>query len=104
MGIVIACRGHDREHTVGAAVTAFDAIAGARSGSFTILADLREMTGYETESRKAWQACFYAHRARVVRLVLVGARSPIIRMGAATVGAVAGIPVTFVASWDELPT
>jgi hypothetical protein len=49
-----------------------------------------------------WQVMFREHRARIRRLVLVGARSALIRMGAATVGAFAGIPVKFVDSWDEL--
>jgi hypothetical protein len=101
--IVITCRGHDKENTVGAAVGAFQALARTRQGAFTIIADLSEMTGYETSSRKAWQEGFYKHRARIVRLVLVGAQSPVIRMGAATVGALAGIPVKFVATWADIP-
>ena len=41
-------------------------------------------------------------RTRIDCLVIVGARSALIRMGAAAVGAVAGVPVRFVASWDEV--
>jgi hypothetical protein len=99
--IVITCRGHDRENTIRPALAAFRALASVRS-EFTIIADLREMTGYETESRVAWQVLFREFRSRISRLVLVGARSPLIRMGAATVGAFAGIPVRFVDDWSDL--
>jgi hypothetical protein len=102
-GIVITCRGHDKERTVSAAVNRFEEVARGRSGDFSIFADLREMTGYESESRQAWQTAFARHRKRVDSLVLIGARSPLIRMGAAAVGAFAGIPVRFVQSWSELP-
>lgn len=101
-GIVITCRGHDKEGTVQRAVAAFDTIASSREGAFSIVADLREMTGYETESRKAWQTCFAQYRARVRGLVLIGARSALIKMGAAAVGAYAGIPVKFVATWSDV--
>jgi hypothetical protein len=102
LGIVITCRGHDKEGTVGAAVVAFHELAAQDQNSFRIVADLREMTGYESESRIAWQQAFYQHRNRIEGLVLVGARSALIRMGAAAVGAFAGIPVRFVATWDEV--
>ena len=100
--ITITCRGHDKARTVAAAVQTFEALATSRAGRFSIVADLREMTGYETESRVAWQETFRKFRTRIDCLVLVGARSALIRMGAAAVGAVAGIPVRFVRSWDEV--
>jgi hypothetical protein len=103
LGVVITCRGHDRMHTVHAAVDAFDRAVAKREGRFAILADLREMTGYETESRQAWQHVFARHRRRVDALVLVGAKSKLIRMGAAAVGAFSGIPVRFVDSWADVP-
>jgi hypothetical protein len=102
LGIVITCRGHDKEGTVGVAVQAFHELAGEGEGNFAIIGDLREMTGYESESRVAWQQAFYRHRKRIEGLVLIGARSALIRMGAAAVGAFAGIPVRFVSSWDEV--
>jgi hypothetical protein len=40
--------------------------------------------------------------ASALGLALIGARSALIRMGAAAVGALAGIPVRFVASWNEV--
>jgi hypothetical protein len=102
-GIVVTCRGHDKEGTVRHAVTAFEHLAIERNGVFTIFADLLEMTGYESESRQAWQAAFGRYSHRVEALVLVGAQSALIRMGAATIGAATGIPVRFVAAWSELP-
>jgi hypothetical protein len=101
-GIVITCRGHDKNRKVHDAAASFDELASAREGDFTIVADLREMTGYETESRKAWQTVFSKFNARVGELILVGARSPLIRMGAAAVGAYSGIPVRFVSTWSEV--
>jgi hypothetical protein len=102
-GVVITCRGHDKERTVHSAVAEFERIVAERDGVFTIFADLREMTGYETEAREAWQVAFANHSQRVDSLVLVGAQTALIRMGAAAIGAFAGIPVRFVASWSELP-
>jgi hypothetical protein len=103
IGIVITCRGHDKQRTVRVAVDRFEELVAKRPGPFAIYVDLRSMSGYESDSRRAWQTAFARHRARVDGLVLVGARSPIIRMGAAAVGAFAAIPVRFVASWAELP-
>jgi hypothetical protein len=103
VGILITCRGHDKERLVGVAVQRFEELASKRTGDFTIFADLRQMTGYESESRVAWQSAFARHRSRVIDLVLVGAQSDLIRMGAAAVGAFAAIPVRFVASWAEIP-
>ena len=99
-GIVITCRGHDKDGTVQRAVATFEAEVATCEGPFTIVADLREMTGYESASRQAWQTSFAKYRGRVRGLVLVGARSPLIRMGAAAVGAYAGIPVKFVSTWS----
>jgi hypothetical protein len=36
------------------------------------------------------------------RLILIGARSKMIRMGAAVVGAFAAVPVVFVDAWSDL--
>jgi hypothetical protein len=101
----VGCRDHVpwSRQRVRHAVTAFEHIAIERDGAFTIFADLLEMTGYESESRQAWQSAFARCAHRVDALVLVGAQSALIRMGAATIGASTGIPIRFVASWSELP-
>lgn len=101
-GIVVACAGHDRDGTVAAAAAAFEQLASEDERRFTIVADLTEMTGYESPSRQAWQEAFRRHRERVDQLVLVGAQSSLIRMGAAAVGSFAGIPVCFLDSWSEV--
>ena len=103
LGVVITCQGHDKENQVGAAVARFESLVEQRQGDFTIFADLRGMTGYETESRRAWQVAFARLSNRVDGLTLVGAQTALIRMGAAAVAAYAGIPVQFVASWAEIP-
>jgi hypothetical protein len=103
LGILITCRGHDKQRQVAAAVDRFDELVAKREGAFTIFADLRQMTGYESLSRVAWQGAFAQHRGRVDGLVLIGAQTDLIRMGAAAVGAFAGIPVRFVDSWDQIP-
>lgn len=99
--IMIVCRGHDRERTLPSSLSDFRALAEARS-EFAIYVDLNEMTGYERESRQQWQTLFREFRERIRKLVLIGARSALIRMGAAAVGAFAGVPVQFVDSWKEL--
>jgi hypothetical protein len=101
--IVITCRGHDKLRTIQPALADFRALAEARA-EFFIIADLREMTGYESENRVYWQMLFREFRTHIKRLVLVGARSAMIRMGAAAVGAFAGVPVKFVANWEEFAT
>ncbi len=102
IGIVVTCWGHDKKRTVHRATSEFDALAKTQTGPFTVVADLREMTGYETESRQAWQEALRKHRKGIRGLVLVGARSPLIRMGAAAVGAFAAIRVRFVETWAEV--
>src|SRR5688572_30722542 len=96
--IVITARDHDRTDAVHQAVARFVELAEAIKDDLRVIADLSQMSGYETEARKAWTAVFARYRSRIDRLVLVGARSALIRMGAATVGALAGIPVRFVES------
>jgi hypothetical protein len=101
-GIVIACAGHDKNGTVATAVDVFEQLLSEDEGRFTIFADLTEMSGYESQSRLAWQEAFRRHRERVDQLVLIGAQSSLIRMGAAAVGSFAGIPVSFVDSWHDV--
>jgi hypothetical protein len=98
--IVITCRGHDKQRTIQPALADFRALAGQRR-EFTVLANLSEMTGYDSENRVHWQTLFREYRSSISRLVLIGARSPLIRMGAAAVGAYAGVPVKFVETWEE---
>ena len=102
LGIVITCRGHDKGRGAAAAVQTFRELAYARRQSFTVIADLREMTGYESHSRQLWQEALRAERMRIRRLILVGAQSTFIRMGASVVGAFAGVPVRFVDTWDDV--
>jgi hypothetical protein len=100
--IVITCRGHDREGQVQGAVDRFAELMKGQTSPVVVIADLREMTGYESNSRQAWLTVFREHRGNMQRLILVGARSRVIRMGAAVVGAYAGVPVRFVDAWDEV--
>jgi hypothetical protein len=102
VGLVITCRGHDRERQVDAAVHAFDGLMARQTQPIVVIADLTEMTGYESTSRQAWQDVFRRHRTLMRGLILVGARSKMIRMGAAVVGAFAAVPVRFVDNWSEL--
>lgn len=104
LGIQITCRGHDRMRGAAAAVATFNRLAGEREGPFSVVADLREMTGYDTESRVVWAEGLRALRKRIDCVVFIGARSAMIRMGAAAVGAVSGIPVRFVHTWAEVPS
>jgi len=101
-GIVIDCAGHDREGMAAVAVVVFEQLAIEDEHPFTIFVDLTEMTGYESQSRQSWQEAFHRHRERVKQLVLIGAQSSLIRMGAAAVGSFAGIPVRFLDSWQEV--
>jgi hypothetical protein len=100
--IVISCYGHDKEGQFVAAVRQFREFAAARRSRFKVIADLRHMTGYETAARRAWQEGFREQRQLMRAVILVGAPSRGIRMGAAVVAAVAGVPVRFVEDWSEV--
>jgi hypothetical protein len=100
--IVISCSGHDMGGKYAAAATKFAGCVARRSGMFRVIADLREMTGYESAARRAWQEAFQKHRRLMSAVVIVGAPSRGIRMGAAVVAAVAGVPVRFVNDWSEI--
>ena len=99
--LLIVARGHDKQRAYERSLLVFDGLAATRE-QFTLYADLSEMTGYESETRKAWQELLRGHRSRIRKLVFIGARFALIRMGAAAVGAFAAIPVVFVDRWDQL--
>ena len=101
LGIVITVRGHDKARTFEPVIPRFHQLARERDGSFAVIGDLREAIGYETEARVAWQEAFYEHRKRIECIVLVGNSTPLVRMGAAVLGAFTGIPVRSVSSWPE---
>jgi len=101
-GIVIACFGHDRAWDWEQAIQRFGELISQRRCEIQVVADLREMTGYETEARRAWQEAFTKYRRWIHGAVFVGAPSRSIRMGAAVVGAVSGVPVRFVDDWSEV--
>lgn len=100
--VVVTCRGHDKSGTYVAAVAKFEACVARHPEAFRVIADLREMTGYETGARQAWQESFRKNRRLIRVLVFVGAKSTGIRMGAAVAGAVAGVPVRFVDGWSQI--
>jgi hypothetical protein len=101
-GIVITCFGHDKSWGWGAAIERFADLISRRRAQIQVVADLCQMTGYETEARRAWQEAFGTHRRSMRAVIFVGAPSRGIRMGAAVVGAVAGVPVRFVNDWSEV--
>jgi hypothetical protein len=101
-GVVITTSGHDKSQKWGLAVEEFGRCMKGRTRAVSVIADLCQMTGYETQARRAWQDAFRQHRALMRAVIIVGARSPVIRMGAAVVGAVAGVPVRFVKDWAEV--
>lgn len=99
--ILITCRGHDKQRTFVKSLADFRALAESRQ-DFALYADLSEMTGYESEARQAWQVLLREYHTRIRKILFIGARFALIRMGAAAVGAFSGIPVKFVDNWDEL--
>jgi hypothetical protein len=99
---VITCFGHDQAGQWSAAAVKFGDRIARRGQVLRVIADLSEMTGYTTEARRAWQEAFREHRGLMRAVIMVGARSSRIRMGAAVVGAVAGVPVRFVDDWAKV--
>lgn len=100
--IVVTCFGHDKAGQWPVAIEHFAELISRRRGETRVIADLCRMTGYETQARRAWQDAFRKHRRSMRAVIFVGAPSPGIRMGAAVVGAVAGVPVRFVDEWAEV--
>lgn len=100
-GILITCVSHDKLGRWPTAIATFRALIAPRLSSVRVIADLRAMTGYETEARRAWQEAFRQHRQQMLAVVFIGGTQRI-RMGAAVVGAVAGVPVRFVNDWSEV--
>lgn len=98
--IVITCAGHDKVGQWPAAIAAFRELIAPRPEPVRVVADLRAMRGYATEARRAWQDAFRQHRQQMLAVVFIGG-TPLIRMGAAVVGAVAGVPVRFVDDWAQ---
>jgi hypothetical protein len=68
-----------------------------------VVVDLDEMSGYATGARRTWQECFSSVRKQLRRLIIIGTHvSAMVRMGATVVAAVAGIPISFYKTLDEL--
>jgi hypothetical protein len=101
-GIVITCFGHDKARGWATAIERFGELISRRRGQTQVVGDLYQMTGYETEARRAWQQAFGTHRRAMHAVIFVGAPTRGIRMGAAVVGAVSGVPVRFVNDWSEV--
>lgn len=100
--LVIVSRGHDKSGTIAQVIDRFERLASTRTEPTPLIADLRQMTGYESAVRQAWQEALARQRPKINRIVIVGARSAMIRMGAAVVGAYSGVPVSFVKDWNDL--
>jgi hypothetical protein len=56
--------------------------------------DVREMSGYDTGARKAWQSQMLARRRQIRSITLIGG-SALVRMGASAIGLVLGIKCQF---------
>lgn len=92
--IVLSLHGHytgenAREHT--AAATALVRTL----GHCEFVMDMRELGGYDTAARSAWQESLSEFKSRVRAVTLVGG-SPLIRMTASAVCLYAGIKMRFV--------
>ena len=98
--IIIACFAHDKQQQWTAAIAAFSELMVRGARARRVIVDLRQMTGYETEARRAWQEAFRGHRHQMLGVVCVGG-SRRIKMGAAVVGAVSGVPMRFVDEWEQ---
>lgn len=73
----------------------------AKKGSFELVVDLTEMTGYAREARQAWTTVLKDHRGAIELVHFVGL-GPIFRMAAATVTLAAGIAANFHETREEL--
>ena len=99
--LLITCSGHDRERQWPRAIQQFGELMARRTHALRVIVDLRQVSGYETEARRAWQDAFRQHRCRMLGIVCIGGTRSI-RMGAAVAGAVSGVPMRFVDDWNEV--
>ena len=73
------------------------------SNTVDVVVDLDGMTGYTSDARRVWQECFASVRKQLRRLIIIGTHvSAMVRMGATVVAAVAGIPISFYKTIEEL--
>jgi hypothetical protein len=56
--------------------------------------DIRRMTGYERAAREAWQSALWPLRHKIRNIVVVGG-TPLVRIGATTIGLALGIQIAF---------
>jgi len=99
--LLIVAEGHATEEKSSGAAVEFKRLLG--SNTVDVVVDLEGMTGYTTGARRTWQECFSSVRKQLRRLIVIGTNvSAMVRMGATVVAAVAGIPISFYKTLDEL--
>jgi hypothetical protein len=65
-----------------------------RAAGREVIWDVREMTGYDTGARTAWQKHIQPLRSKIRGIRVVGA-TPITRFGTAALAMAIGVPATF---------
>ena len=67
------------------------------------VADLDEVTGYESDARQVWQECLRSVRSQIGYILVVGRNIPsMVRMAATVVAAFTGVPIRFFSTYAEL--
>jgi hypothetical protein len=64
--------------------------------------DCRRMVSYQTDARVRWQRAFGQMRRQLRSVVFVGVRSPVIRLGIATMSLFSSIPMSVVPELEGL--
>jgi hypothetical protein len=99
--LFIIAEGHATEEKSAVAAAEFKTLLA--QNTVDVVVHLDEMTGYTTGARRTWQECFSSVRKQLRRLIIIGTHvSAMVRMGATVVAAVAGVPISFYKTLDEL--
>lgn len=71
------------------------------TGTADLVFDVREMTGYATEARAAWQEMLGPKQDQLSSITLVGGNA-LVRMGGQVLGLLLGVKTRHVARWEEV--
>jgi hypothetical protein len=90
--VTVVFRGHLSSKEGQASAQAFKAAVSNRRCD--VAWDLREMKGYDTEARQAWQSTVWPIRKNISKLTIIGA-STLVRAGAIFLATLIGAPYEF---------
>lgn len=99
--IVLAVRGYHHIQAARDAIAYFHLLLSESSGAVEVVADLRNITGFDEDCRLLWQDGFQSHTARIKTINLIQG-TPLAKMAASALGLYLGIQVRSVERLADL--